>query len=242
MPLILRPVSFHDDELTFDDSYEGYPLMTSKGPFVKKYLNKIIDVVEMSLDEHPRTFAFRIDLRFPSSLSLPEIIKLEKRLIERFIASLRAKVRHARNTAKRTNPKMHRTNVRYLCTREIGEQGRPHYHLVIFLNRDAFNTLGKYSLERNNLYSRLIGAWESALGLESGAGEGLVNIPVNAVYQISADDADSQNKLFHRASYMAKAATKMRGNRHCFSGSRCTRKKGFTRGLDEAGGLLKSHT
>jgi len=241
MPIILRPASFHEDELAFGDSYEGYPLMLSKGPFVKKHLDKIIDVIEASLNEHPRTYSFRIDLRFPLSLDLPAILKLEKRLIERFIASLRAKIRHARNTAKRTNPKMHRTNVRYLCTREIGEKGRPHYHLVIFLNRDAFNTLGKYSLERNNLYSRLIGAWESALGLESGAGEGLVHIPVNAAYRVSADDTDSQDKLFHRASYMAKAATKVRGNRHCFSGSRCTRKKDFTLGPGEAGGLLKSH-
>lgn len=169
-----------------------------------------------SLDEHPRTFAFRVDLRLPRGLQNFQ----EDRLIDSFISSLRAKVRHARKKSRLTNPKAHDTSVRYVCAREIGQIGRPHYHLVIFVNHDAFNCLGRYELGRSNLYTRLVEAWASALRIRSDAAIGLVEIPKNAKYQVTADDFDSQDELFYRASYMAKAATKVRGSRHCFGSSR----------------------
>ena len=207
---------FTDNELIYGDTYDGYPLMRDKGPFVRKHLDKIIDVMNASLHVHPRTFAFRADLRLPRGLQYFN----ENRLIERFISSFKAKVLHARATAKRTNPKAHDTSVRYVCAREVGQRGVPHYHLVIFVNRDAFNCLGRYELGRSNLYTRLVEAWASALRIRSDAAIGLVEIPKNAKYQVTADDFDSQDELFYRASYMAKSATKVKGSRHCFGGSR----------------------
>ena len=190
--------------------------MDGKGPFVRKHLDKIIDVMNASLDEHPRTFAFRVDLRLPRGL---QDFK-EDRLIDSFISSLRAKVRHARKKSQLTNPKAHDTSVRYVCAREVGQKGVPHYHLVIFVNHDAFNSLGKYELGRSNIYARLVEAWASALNIEDREALGLVEIPRNAHYPVTADDFNSQGDLFYRASYMAKAATKVRGSRHCFGGSR----------------------
>lgn len=107
-----------------------------------------------------------------------------------------------------------------MCAREVGQKGVPHYHLVIFVNHDAFNSLGKYELGRSNIYARLVEAWASALNIEDREALGLVEIPRNAHYPVTADDFNSQGDLFYRASYMAKAATKVRGNRHCFGGSR----------------------
>ena len=46
-----------------DTDYRGYPLMRYKGPFVGRYLDRIIDVMNASLVAHPRTFAVRFDLR-----------------------------------------------------------------------------------------------------------------------------------------------------------------------------------
>ena len=83
---------FSENELVYGDTYRDYPLMDGKGPFVRKHLDKIIDVMNASLDAHPRTFAFRVDLRLPRGL---QDFK-EDRLIDSFISSLRAKVRHAR--------------------------------------------------------------------------------------------------------------------------------------------------
>ncbi|NLU12253.1 MAG: inovirus Gp2 family protein [Gammaproteobacteria bacterium] len=71
-----------------------------------------------------------MDLRLPRGL---QDFK-EDRLIDSFISSLRAKVRHARKKSQLTNPKTHDTSVRYAYTREVGQKGVPHYHLVIFVN------------------------------------------------------------------------------------------------------------
>ncbi len=216
MRKIFNPPHFTDNELIYGDTYDGYPLMRDKGPFVRKHLDKIIDVMNASLHVHPRTFAFRVDLRLPRGLEDFN----ENRLIERFISSFKAKVLHARAMAKRTNPKAHDTNVRYVYARELGQKGRPHYHLVIFVNHDAFNCLGRYELGRSNLYSRMEEAWASALDIATDEAKGLVHIPKYALYRVSEKDPDSQDELFYRASYLAKSATKVRGSRHCFGGSR----------------------
>lgn len=208
---------FNQRELIYGDIYRDYPLQEDKGPFVRKHLDKIIGVMDASLDEHPRTFAFRVDLRLPRWL----ISIREDRLMERFIASFKNKVQHARIRALRTNPQAHQTNIRYVWAREEGiRNGKPHYHLVIFVNHDAFNCLGKYKLGSSNLYSRMVEAWASALDIEPDAAVGLVHIPRGALYRVFANDPDSEDALFYRASYMAKAATKVRGIRHCFGGSR----------------------
>lgn len=213
-----RPIYFNQHELIYGDIYRDYPLQEDKGPLVRQYLNKIISVMNASLKEHPRTFAFRVDLRLPRTL---RDIR-EDRLMERFISSFKEKVRHARRRAQRINPHAHQTSVRYLWAREIGQTGgRPHYHLVIFVNHDAFNCLGSYRLGSSNLYSRMVEAWASALDIELEAAVGLVHIPRDALYPVFADDPDSEEIFFYRASYMAKAATKVRGSRHCFGGSRC---------------------
>lgn len=196
--------------------FEGYRLMNDKGPFVHKHLEKIVDVMQLALGEHPRTFAFRIDLRLPSDWGTWD----ERRLIDRFISSFKAKIIHSRDMAKRRSPRAHQTAIRYVWAREEGQGGRPHYHFVIFLNNDAFNNLGTYQLGRDNLFNRMTEAWASALGIAPDAAEGLVHIAKNAVYRIKTGDLHSQNELFHRASYLAKYATKVRGSRHCFGGSR----------------------
>ena len=203
--------------LVYGDRYEGYPLMADKGPFIRGYLDKIIDVMDASLNEHPRTFAARFDLRFPTGLK----VLAEDRVIDRFISSLKAKIQHARRRAgRRAEYKVHQTSVRYVWGREIGQRGRPHYHFVIFLNRDAFNSLGRYEQSRDNLYNRILEAWASALGIAVEGAIGLPHFPRNAIVRINARDPDSQDEFFYRASYMAKAATKMIGRRHSFGGSR----------------------
>lgn len=205
------------DTLVYGRTYEGYPLMQEKGPFIQRGLNRIIDVMNATLEEHPRTFAVRFDLRFPVSLkTIPE-----DKLVSRFAASLREKIQHARARAgRRTGNRVHQTSVRYVWAREVGEHGRPHYHFVIFLNRDAFYVLGQYKVGRDNIYNRIIEAWASALGIEVEDAIGLPHIPDNAIYRIRADDLDSQDEFFYRASYLAKAATKVTGHRQRFGGSR----------------------
>lgn len=209
------------DTLVYGSTYEGYPLMEDKGPFVRRSLDKIIDVMNLSLDRHPRTFAFRVDL------NLPVIYRLHSadRLIDYFIASFKSKIAHAVKKARRRNKYAALSSVRYVWAREEATEGRPHWHFLFFLNHDAFRFLGKpgydrFDDDRRNIINRLIEAWAGALGLEIEGAAGLVNITKNASYLIKANDFETQNEVFRRSSYLAKAATKVRGHRHCFGGSR----------------------
>lgn len=206
----------YSDELIRGFSYRGYPLMRDKGPFVRSYLDKIIDVMNSSINDHSRTFAFRVDLKLPKDFELLS----KDRLIDRFISSFKSKIDHARRRARRDNKYAHRSSVRYVWAREEVQTGRPHYHFVFFLNHDAFNVIGKYEQGRPNTFNRLIEAWAAALGITAEEVLGLVHLPKNATYLITERDLDSQDALFERASYLAKDATKVRGGRHCFGGSR----------------------
>lgn len=192
--------------------------MRSKGPFVGKYLDRIIEVMNDSVDAHPRTFAVRFDLHIRNG----EWLLDEDRLIDRFLASLKKKIRVARTRAEREskNGWAHRSDVRYVWAREYGASGNPHYHFVLFLNRDAFNAIGTYGADRRNLFSRILEAWASAQTLTVDESQGLVHVPRNASYWIDADDQEMQDELFYRASYLAKVSSKQVGSRHSFGSSR----------------------
>lgn len=57
------------------------------------------------------------------------------------------------------------TTVTSRMSGRYGQQGKPHYHVAILLNRDAFCSLGHFQPGRDNLFNRLVSAWGSALGL-----------------------------------------------------------------------------
>lgn len=194
--------------------------MQNKGPFHSQYLDHIINVLERALDAHPRTLAIRFDLHIPKDM----IFVQEDRLMDRFVSSLKRKIKWARYRASRRSSvgRAHHSDVRYVWAKEYGRHGeeRPHYHFVLFLNRDAFRAMGRYQVGRDNLYSRILEAWASALRQEPDDLVGLLHVPANALYPIDYDDLASQDKLFHRASYLAKAATKRHSSRHSFGASR----------------------
>lgn len=79
--------------------------------------------------------------------------------------SLKTKSERNRAQARRRSKYAHDTQVRYVWVRKIGERGRPHYHLVILLNQDAFYSVGKITSGNDNIFHRLHEAWASALRL-----------------------------------------------------------------------------
>lgn len=196
-----------------DKLYKGFPIMSSHGPFYVDYLEAIHRVMSQSLKAHPRTAVFRFDLRLPDDYHYVE----HDRLIERFIASLKSKIGHSRKKAKQSNPGAHTTEVRYNCAREYTRDGKMHFHFIVYLNKDAYFTLGKFEMGRDNLYSRIAQAWNSALG---GEYKGLLYVPSNPVYILNAYAGMSIETFFYRASYIAKARTKVAGRRHGFLSSR----------------------
>jgi hypothetical protein len=195
-----------------DTQYAGMPVLTSPGPLIAQYLSRIHQVTDLALTQHPRTFAFRLDLRFPQNYVGTAMES--NQILERFIASLKAKLRHNRDKARQVNPHAHGTVLRYVWCREHGENGNgaPHYHLVLFLNNDAFCTLGQFQSGRDNLFNRLQEAWASALGMAVQDMSGLVELPQGAQWRLQSNDPSVMQDFFYRVSYLAKAQTK---HYHC---------------------------
>ncbi|WP_297831445.1 inovirus Gp2 family protein [Pseudomonas sp.] len=203
----------------YGTEYAGLPIQ-DKGPFISEYLSRLHCTIHRTLNQYREVFAFRFDLRLPAD-HIPNGSAYENELIDRFIESFKAKIKHNRQMARRQNPYAHDSAVRYVWAKEVGHRSRPHYHLAILLNKDAYCAIGAYALDRNNMFNRLHEAWASALGLPVSAVSGLVHIPDNAYYFLRRDDQDSIADFFYRASYMCKSATKAYGNGgHGFGASR----------------------
>lgn len=204
--------------LHHDNTFEGLPVIVRKGPFIEQYLSRLKRTIEQALDEYPRLLAFRVDLRLPAAYDLSTDVD-SNAVISRFLDSFKAKIRHNRFKARERYKFAHDSQVRYVWTREEGQRERPHYHLLILLNRDAFYGLGKLDSTADNMISRMQEAWASALGMPVEHARGLVHIPVDPVYRVDREPKDPKKadrlpELFYRASYLCKAATKRYGNGH----------------------------
>jgi hypothetical protein len=184
--------------------------MTSHPPSITEYLERLYETTQLALSDHRQVFAVRFDLRFPDDYLA---LELGNAVISRFVDSLTERIQSARKRSERLNGSAHQTSVRWCWVREIGQEGRPHYHFVLLLNRDAYHTVGRFQSERENLYSRIQSAWASALGISFEDADGLVHIPANATFHLSQDDSEAMDRYFHRVSYICKAATKDYGSR-----------------------------
>ncbi|WP_350025420.1 inovirus Gp2 family protein [Pseudomonas fulva] len=201
--------------LHYDETFEGLPLMVDKGPFIREYLSDLKYTIELALAEYPRLLAFRVDLRLPQGIDLPDFA-YTNRVISRFFESFTKKIQyHQRKVGERGYARG--CKVRYVWAREVPEGGRPHYHLLILLSRDAYYTVGRLGSDRVNMISRMEGSWASALGVSFDKVRGRVHIPENAEYRVGRENhlrkLDELSELFYRASYLCKKATKSYGYR-----------------------------
>lgn len=207
--------------LHYGSTYLGLPIQQDKGPFILSYLDSLYLTISRAMVQYGRVFAFRVDVRLPAGMYLPEVTESNE-VIGRFIESFKAKIRHNRSKAFSVNKYAHDSVVRYVWAREIGERnGTPHYHLVILLNYDAFCALGKFEPGRDNIFNRLQEALASALSLSYEDVSGLIHLPDNARYHLNRGCSEELAALFFRASYLCKAATKVYGDgTHGFGASR----------------------
>lgn len=200
--------------LHHDPVFRWTPVRVSSGPLIKEYLEKLYQTVVLSLRDHPRTFAFRVDLRIPywmDSESFPE-------LIERFQQSLRAKVNYDRLQAKSRSKTgyAHHSRVRFVWAREIGKEDKPHFHVLILVNRDAYFRIGRLDSEERNLGDLVQQAWASALAVPLDAIYGLVQFPkeTDAYHLMCLDPDDPEfRRLMFWESYLCKYQTKQYGDR-----------------------------
>lgn len=212
---LLRHPANTNLHLHYDDTFESFRLMRDKGPFIREYLSDLKHTIDLALAEYPRVLAFRVDLRLPQGIELPDYAYTNQ-VISRFFESFTKKIQyHQERVAERGYSRG--CKVRYVWSREIGQAGRQHYHLLILLNRDAYYTVGRLGSDRVNMISRIEESWAGALGLPVDLMRGVVHIPKNAEYLIDRVNrrrkGDELTDLFYRASYLCKVATKSYGDR-----------------------------
>ncbi|MDH0958356.1 inovirus Gp2 family protein [Pseudomonas chengduensis] len=212
---LLRHPANTNLHLYYGETFEGFPVQKGKGPYIREYLSDLKHTIELALAEYPRVLAFRVDLRLPQGAELPDYAYTNQ-VISRFFESFTKKIQyHQERVAERGYSRG--CKVRYVWSREIGQGGRQHYHLLILLNRDAYYTVGRLGSDRVNMISRIEESWAGALGLPVDLMRGLVHIPKNAEYLIDRVNrrrkGDELTDLFYRASYLCKVATKSYGDR-----------------------------
>ncbi|HGP2851267.1 TPA: inovirus-type Gp2 protein, partial [Pseudomonas aeruginosa] len=134
-----------------------------------------------------------------------------------FFESFTKKIHYDQERVRQRDGYARGCKVRYAWSREVPGGGRPHYHVLILLNRDAYYTVGRLRSARANMISRMGESWAGALGISVDQAGGLVNIPKNAEYRVDRyvrrGEEDELPVLFYRASYLCKVATKSYGNR-----------------------------
>ncbi|WP_404345770.1 inovirus-type Gp2 protein [Vreelandella venusta] len=211
-------------KLWWENYYHGMWVQTQKGPLIENYLAKLLDVMRNARQDCNRILAIRIDLRFPISMNSSAVGQKNSTLSE-FQIFLRREL-------DRANTKYpHRLRVVWCC--EQNTSINPHYHLLLLLNGDAYNSIGfvgkspcgRYVYE--NIFHRIVRSWALAINQPHECMEGLVQLPRKpitnemAVWFFQREDQMTFGQVFGAASYLCKAYSKNLGNGvHCFDGSR----------------------
>ncbi|OJB84829.1 hypothetical protein A9Q62_14460 [Yersinia ruckeri] len=187
---------------------------TTYGELWAHHVEKIETTVKKALCAHPRTFALRVDLHLPD-YDADRFTGIDSAVITRFFESLKAKVRADRIRKRNGGGRDHQSEVRYVWTREFEQSGvKPHYHVLILLNKDVYHSLGNYQSNDGTLALMLQQAWYSALGFacpEIPERRTLVYFPDRPHYWLDTR-SDNFEKVYtdvmFRARYMAKVRSK----------------------------------
>lgn len=201
-----------------DTTFKGRNVQDKHGSLVSNYLEDIDRCIDQSLKEYSCVFVLRIDLKIPSA----EIPIQQDRLMERFVASLSAKIKYHQLRANACQKRTHPTKVRYVWCKEISTSNSTHYHFALMLNKQSYWRVGNYCYDEDNLYTLIINAWLSALGLSPNPKyQYLVHFTENGEYIMRRDDEQSIRDVFYRLSYLCKLDTKPHdAYQHNFGSSR----------------------
>lgn len=185
-------------------------------PYNKTYLDRMCSIANKSLEEHSATFAVRVDFHLPEEHVEGDSIacnpNLSSGLLSRFFDSLKAQIKHYREVRIKRGERVHPCKPRYFWVREQDSAVNPHYHVVLFLNKDLFWKLGDFNSTENNLCNMIRKAWLSAIGLsEYNEYHRLIHFPDNGTYVLNTRSPDfpkQYNEFEYRIKYLAKDETK----------------------------------
>ncbi|MCU8549490.1 inovirus Gp2 family protein [Vibrio vulnificus] len=215
------------NKLLKQKEFKGINLTSRENELLEDRVSNIYEVLTQATSCFPRTFAFRVDLRFPRGYKFGETFPY----IKKFFGSLESQIAEELKRRKRRFRSVSEERVRYIWCKEIDKSENPHYHLVIFLNKDNFQSLGDFKRviregrKCKHLYQMLLCAWSRVLGIELEEAHRAVHIPENATYIVQTFDGEvvagneEFTKLFNRSIYLAKARTQAIGLSRSFGRS-----------------------
>jgi len=186
-------------------------------PLSAEYLSAILQTLQAALNEHLRTFMVRFDLHLPQLNFHDSPTVYDSTVISKFFKSLNAKIQNDRLIKGREGKRVHPCTLRYIWARERACADTDHYHISIFLNNDAYSHLGNYNRSGQNLSTKIVEAWASALGLDDFSTRHLVHFPEDTpVYYLNRNAPNYPQTFasaFFRLSYFAKLETKHYGDK-----------------------------
>ncbi|MDH4867570.1 MULTISPECIES: inovirus Gp2 family protein [Alcaligenes] len=187
--------------------------MTAAFTYNTTYQTRIASTFNTALSWHKRTTAIRVDLRLPND---HDQIEFASPPITRFFESLKAKIVADINKKESSWEKSLICKVSYVWVREFGPiSGKKHFHVLLFLNKDVYYSLGNFQQESGNLSAMIKQAWCSALALPYPEYQQLVHFPKEGVMHVDANHLDfpqQWQRVMEKANYLAKEATKHYGD------------------------------
>jgi len=195
---------------------EQFIINKRHAPFNERYLIRLDKTINLALSYHLRTMAVVLALRFPDYHDIGDTVistpDMSTGVFSRFIEALNARIEAYQHRLLKIGQRIYPCQVTYAWTREYGEQGKPHYHVALFVNNDTFRNLGRYAIEGNNLGSFIEEAWCSALKIEDvHENRKLVHFTKNGLYYINRNAIEFNGvyqALSFRLSYFAKERSK----------------------------------
>lgn len=190
--------------------------VASYGPLRVHYMNRIRETLNKSLREHCRTMVLRVDLRLPDFSPYES----DSTLITRFMESLKSQKNADQIKKISNNKRCHPCRIRYIWAREFNENGKKHYHLALFFNKDTFAYPGRYKPNKDGVYQHnlalmIMEAWIRALKLNQEENHQkhykLVEFPENCYDHLDMNDEtylNDYNVVMNRLDYLAKEHTK----------------------------------
>lgn len=178
--------------------------------------DRSLETIYSALSNFKRVAAFRCDLRFaqdmpggdPDSVACFE--RADSSAITRFIESLKSRLREK---LKREGKRVPAPLFEYIWVREQDRSLHPHYHVILFFNRDHYAFRGNYTdTDADNMATRIQRAWCSALGVEFPYYASLVHFPDKGGYRFNQKDAITHTQEYRNClqavSYFWKISTK----------------------------------
>ncbi|HHQ6575751.1 TPA: inovirus Gp2 family protein [Serratia fonticola] len=187
----------------------------ASGPINQQHNSRIQETLDKALKEHPRTLVLRIDLYLPD-----KTFNTDSTLMTRFIASLNAQIDADIQKRRNTDARVHPCTLRYVWAREFHRDGRKHYHVALFLNKDTYAYPGTYHPDENgeyphNLSLMIMEAWVRTLKLnkekEYQKHYTLINFTDNGYYHLNKNQLSfitGYPQVLNRLRYLAKEYSK----------------------------------